>query len=503
MIGRGRWWALGGVTLAVLAVGMDLTILSVALPTLARVLKASEADLEWFSSGYALVLAAVMLPAGLVGDRYGRKKVLLGSLSSFALGSAACAYSRSAAMFIAARVVLGFAGAGIIVMAASAVAVLFSEEERPKAVGIWAAANMVAFPVGPILGGWLLAHYWWGWVFLINVPVALVGIAAVSALVPESSSIERPGLDVVGLVASGAGLVALTYGFIASGYHGWGAPATIGPLVAGAVILAGFFAWEHTLGSRPAGRPLVDLSLFESASFTWGVILFALLTLALVGVLFTLPQYFQGVVGSNPEGSGIRLLPIVGGLLVGVLPASVIARRIGAKLAVAAGFAVLGLGLAIGATTTAGSGEAFNAIWVAVVGLGTGLTMATAASTALVELDEEHAGIGSAVLQALKNTGAPLGSAILGGTLSAVYTAHLHLAGVPPAAAAAARQSVFGGLAVAHDLHSASLAASVRGAFIHGMDVALVVSAGIAAAGVVLALAFLPSRRRPAGDLIG
>lgn len=503
VIGGRRWWALGGVTLAVLAVGMDLTILSVAMPTLARVLDASEANLEWFSSGYALVLAAVMLPAGLLGDRYGRKKVLLGSLGLFALGSAACAYSRSAAMFIAARVVLGFAGAGIIVMAVSAVAVLFSEEERPKAVGIWAAANMLAFPVGPILGGWLLAHYWWGWVFLINVPVALVGMAAVVALVPESASIERPGLDVVGLVASGAGLVALTYGFVASGYHGWAAFATIGPLVAGVVILAGFFAWEHTLGSRPGGRPLVDPSLFGSASFTWGVILFALLTLALVGVLFTLPQYFQGVVGSNPEGSGIRLLPIVGGLLAGVLPASAIAKRIGAKLAVAAGFAVLGVGLAIGATTTAASGEAFNAIWVAVVGLGTGLTMATAASTALVELDEEHAGIGSAVLQALKSTGAPLGSAVLGGTLSAVYIGHLHLAGVPRGAAGAARQSVFGGLAVARALHSASLAASVRDAFVHGMDVALVVSAGIALAGVVAALVFLPSRRREVGDLVG
>jgi hypothetical protein len=229
------------------------------------------------------------------------------------------------------------------VMAISALTVLFSEEERPKAVGIWAAANMVAFPVGPILGGWLLAHYWWGSVFLINVPVALVGMAAVSALVPESSSTERPGFDVVGLLASGAGLVALTYGFVASGYHGWGSPATIGPLVAGVVILAGFFAWEHTLGSRPGGRPLVDPSLFESASFTWGVILFALLTLALVGALFTLPQYFQGVVGTNPEGSGIRLLPIVGGLLAGVLPASVVAKRIGARPAVAAGFAVLGL----------------------------------------------------------------------------------------------------------------------------------------------------------------
>src|ERR1039457_1201220 len=171
----GRWWALGGVALAVLAVGMDLTVLSVALPTLAGALKASESDLQWFSSGYALVLAAAMLPAGLLGDRYGRKKVMLFSLALFAAGSLACAFSHTPAQFIGARALLGVAGAGIVVMAMSALAVLFSEEERPKAVGIWAAANMIAFPIGPILGGWILSHYWWGWVFLMNVPVALLG----------------------------------------------------------------------------------------------------------------------------------------------------------------------------------------------------------------------------------------------------------------------------------------------------------------------------------------
>jgi DHA2 family multidrug resistance protein-like MFS transporter len=497
LIGGRKWWALGGVTLAVLAVGMDLTILSVALPTLARVLKASESDLEWFSSGYALMLAAAMLPAGLLGDRYGRKKVLLGSLALFAAGSAACAYSRTAGEFIAARVVLGVAGAGIIVMAVSALTVLFSEDERPKAVGIWAAANMLAFPIGPVFGGWLLTHYWWGWVFLMNAPVALIGLIAVGALVPESSSTRPPGLDVAGILGSAGGLVALTYGFIEAGEHGWGAPATVGLIGAGVVVLAGFFVWERVLGNRPDGQPLVDLSLFESAAFTWGVILFAVLTLALVGLLFTLPQYFQGVMATNAEGSGIRLLPIVGGLLVGALPASVIAKRTGAKLAVSMGFAILAVGLGIGATTTVASGEAFNALWLVVAGVGTGLTMATAASSALVELDEERAGVGSAVLQALKNTGAPLGSAILGSTLSVAYISHLQLAGLHPAVAATARRSVFGGLVVARALHSTLLVASVRAAFVHGMDAALVVSVGFAVAGVVLALVFLPSVRVP------
>ena len=156
------------------------------------------------------VLARRDEPVGLLGDRFGRKKLMLWSLGLFALGSLACGESRTAAEFLAARVVLGFGGAGVVVMAISALAVLFSEEERPKAVGVWAAANMVAFPVGPILGGWLLSHYWWGWVFLMNVPVALIGLVAVAALVPESRAWQRPGFDLAGIALSSGGLVGLT-----------------------------------------------------------------------------------------------------------------------------------------------------------------------------------------------------------------------------------------------------------------------------------------------------
>src|SRR5499426_2147255 len=181
-----RWWALGAVQLAVLAVGLDITVLSVALPTLATALHASESDLQWFSSGYTLVLAAAMLPAGLLGDRYGRKKVMLIALALFGVGSAACAYAPSASAFLVARLALGLAGAGVIVMAVSALTVLFKEEERPRAVAVWAGANFLAMPLGPIVGGWLLSNYWWGWVFLINVPVALVGLVAALVLVPES-----------------------------------------------------------------------------------------------------------------------------------------------------------------------------------------------------------------------------------------------------------------------------------------------------------------------------
>jgi DHA2 family multidrug resistance protein-like MFS transporter len=493
-LGNRRWWALGALVLAVLAVGLDGTVLSVALPTLATALHASESDLQWFTSGYLLVLAAAMLPAGLLGDRYGRKKVMITALILFGVGSAACAYAPSAGAFIAARVVLGLAGAGIIVMALSALTVLFTKEERPRAVGIWAAANFLALPLGPILGGWLLTNYWWGWVFLLNVPVALVGLIATFALVPESRAPERPGLDPVGVVASTAGLVGVTYGLIKAGQNGWGAGVALVPIIAGLVVLVGFFLWEHWLSLRPGGQPLVDLALFRSAAYTWGVILAAIASLAMIGVLFTMPQFFQGVLGTDAMGSGVRLLSLIAGLVVGAVPADRVARVVGAKITVALGFAMLAAGMLLGATTSVGSSYGFIAAWMALVGAGMGLATATAASAALSELPQERSGVGAAMMQAIQKVGAPFGVAILGSVLSSAYQAQLNLAGLPPAVANVVKESLFGGLAVAHQLGSAPLLESVRTAFVHGMDVSLVVAAGIAAAGFVLTLAFLPGR---------
>jgi MFS transporter, DHA2 family, multidrug resistance protein len=491
-LGMRRWWALGAVCLAVLAVGVDGTVLSVALPTLSKALHASESDLQWFSSGYFLVLAAAMLPAGLLGDRYGRKKVLLISLALFGVGSAACAYSTSVGEFMIARVLLGLAGAGVIVMAISALTILFSKEERPKAVGIWAAATFVALPIGPILGGWLLTHYWWGWVFLINVPVATVGLAAAFALVPASRASERPGLDLVGVASSAGGLVALTYGLIKAGQDGWANVDALLMMIAGLALVVGFFSWERRLSRRPGGQPLVDLTLFSSASFTWGVILAAVAILAMIGVLFTMPQYFQGVLGTDPIGSGLRLLPLIAGLVVGAVPADRVVRRVGAKVAVAVGFALLAIGLFLGATTSVGSSGVFVATWMAVVGLGMGIALATASAAALTELSAERSGVGSAVLQAVNKVGGPFGTAILGSVLSAGYLAHVSVSRLAGPAAAAVRESVFGGVAVAKQIHSTSLLASVRSAFVHGMDTALLVSAAIALAGAGLTVLFLP-----------
>ena len=486
------WWALAAIMLAVLAVSLDVTVLTLALPTLATALQASESDLQWFSSGYALVLAAGMLPAGLLGDRYGRKKVMLIALLLFGAGSVACAYAPSPGAFIAARALLGAAGAAVIVMALSAVTVLIPAEERPRAVGIWAAANFVALPLGPILGGWLLTHYWWGWVFLMNVPVAVLALVAVSVLMPESRASERPRLDVVGVVSFCAGLVVVTYGLIEAGRNGWVTATALLPLAAGIVLLAAFGLWERWLSLRPRGQPVIDLALFASAGFTWGVILMTMGLLAMFGALFAMPQYFQAVLGVDPQGSGLRLLPMIAGFVLGAVPAARIAAWLGAKITVAFGFALLAVGMIIGSLTSLDSSTGFVAAWMAVVGAGMGLSLSTAASAALREIPEERSGVASALLQAFQKLGAPFGAAILGSALNSAYQSQLQLGGLPAPVANVVRQSVFGGIAVAHRLNSPALLHSVREAFVHGMDVAVLVSAGIAVAGVLLALAFLP-----------
>ena len=491
--GSRRWWALGAVCLGVLAVGVDGTVLSVALPTLSKALNASESDLQWFTSLYFLVMAASMLPAGLLGDRYGRKLVMLIALGLFGLGSAGSAFSTSVVEFLAARVLMGMAGAGVIVMAITALTVLFPAKERPKAVGVWAAASFISFPIGPILGGWMLTDFWWGWVFLINVPIALVGLTALIALVPETRAAERPGIDVLGIAASAAGLVTLTYGLIQAGENGWGDIGAVLLMVVGVAVLVGFLFWERRLSRRPGGQPLLDMTLFDSASFTWGVILAALPLLAMISILFALPQYFQGVVGTNAMGSGLRLLPMIAGLMLGAVPAARAVQLVGAKVVVAVGFFLLAAGLVVGGMTGLGSSGLFAAAWMFVAGVGVGMAMATATSAALVELSQERSGVGGAVLQAVSKIGGPMGTAILGSVLSVGYLAGLHLAGLPATTAAAVRESVFGGVAVADRLGSATLLASVRTSFVHGMDTALLVAAAIAGGGVVITLVFLPA----------
>jgi Na+/melibiose symporter-like transporter len=340
----------------------------------------------------------------------------------------------------------------------------------------------------------MLAHLWWGWVFLINVPVAAAGLVAIALLMPESRTAERPGLDVIGLLTSSAGLSSLMYGLIQAGENGWTSAGAVVPMLAAAALLAAFVLWEARLTRRPDGKPLVDLHLFGSGAFTWGIVLAGFAVFGLFGAMFGLPQYFQAVLGTDAQGSGLRLLALIGGMVLGAVPADRIAARIGPKLTAAIGFVVLAAGMAAGGTMTVGTGDGFIAAWTFTVGLGAGICLSTSASAALSQLSAERSGVGSALMQTVTKLGPAFGAAILGSVLNSTYRAQLHLGGLPAPAADAVRTSVFGGIAVAHRLGSPSLLDAVRTAFVAGMDSGLRVSAAIALAGAVLALALLPRR---------
>lgn len=333
--------------------------------------------------------------------------------------------------------------------------------------------------------------------FLINVPVVLIGLAATVVLVPESRAVRWPALDLVGVVLSVLGLVALIYGLVQAGQHGWGRVGALFEVGCGAAVLVVFFGWERRLSRSSDGLPLIDVALFRSSSYTWGVVLAAIAIFAMFGLLFTMPQYFQGVLGASALGSGLRLLSLIGGLVAGAVPADRIARLVGAKVAVALGFAILAGGLLVGSRTHVGSGGGFVAGWMALVGVGMGLALATSTSAALSELSQERSGVGAAVMQAIQKLGGPLGTAILGSLLSSAYLTRVALSGLPAAAATAVRQSIFGAVAVAHEIHSPALLDSARTAFVHGMDLALLVAGCAALAGGVLAAIFLPRASAP------
>ncbi|WP_438447808.1 MFS transporter [Gorillibacterium sp. sgz5001074] len=482
-----KWWVLFSLTFGLLAVGLDMTVLNVALPTLATDLSASIGQLQWIVDSYNLVLAAMLLPAGMLGDRFGRKKFLLSALVLFGAASAACAYSGIPAMLTGMRALLGLGAAFLIPLSMSVLPVLFTGAERTKAMMIWATANMLGIPLGPILGGWLLKHYSWGSVFLINLPLVAVALIAVGLLMPDSRSARQQRLDLPGVAASSIGLVGVTYGVIRAGEQGWGNAGALASLAAGLLMLTGFVLWQ-----RKSRHPLIDLSLFRSASFTWGTLLATSVSFALFGLLFAMPQYFQAVNGADSLGTGIRLLPLIGGLLVGAKSAQSLLPKLGAKYVAALGCGFMTAGLAAGTFTSLGSGYGFAAFWITVTGLGLGLVLPTAMDSALGELSAERSGIGSALIMALRQVGGTIGVALLGAALNAAYRSGLVLDGLPPQAAAAARIGVSAGAAAARRLGSPQLLGAVQDAFVSGMGRMLWICGGIAAVSTVLALIFLP-----------
>ncbi|KKO53958.1 MFS transporter [Paenibacillus sp. DMB20] len=487
--GNRRWWVLGALAVGIIAVGLDMTILNLALPVLATDLHATNGDLQWFADAYNLIFAAMLLPAGLLGDQLGRKKMLLIGLIVFGAASAVCAYASSSWELIAGRAVLGLGAAFLVPLSMSIIPVLFSEEERPKAIGVWMMANALGIPLGPVVGGWLLNNYWWGSVFLINIPLVVIALIAVSILLPETRSEDKQKVDTIGILASSLGLVSLTYGVIEVGEKGWGDVTALSTMIGGILCLVIFMLWETRVK-----QPLIDPSLFRSSKFTWGSILATVISFAMFGVLFVTPQYFQAVQGVDALDSGLRLLPLVFGLLFGAPISDRLQSKFGTRATMALGFLILSAGLAIGANTGVDSGYGFASIWVTVVGLGIGLALPAAMDVAMSALSAERSGVGSALIMSFRQVGGTMGVAILGTVLSTYYRDHLDLSGLPGDIAEVVQRSVSAGADVAQKIDSPALLHSVRASFVAGMEVMLWVCGGVAVLGLLLTVIFIQKK---------
>ncbi|HEX6522184.1 MAG TPA: MFS transporter [Streptosporangiaceae bacterium] len=486
----GRWWMLGITCLSVIVVNLDLTILNIALPAISAALHAGTGDLQWLVDAYSLVFAGVMLPAGMAGDRLGRKRLLLTGLAVFLAASLWCALSVSAGELIAARALMGL-GAGIVFpLSLAVVSAAFGDDDRPAAIGILTAAIALALPLGPVLGGLLLQHFSWHAVFWINLPAAGLTLAAGAVLMPESRNPAAPPVDVLGALMSAGAVTCLVWGFINGPEHGWSAISTWMLLAGSAVLLAAFGVRE-----RRSANPVIDPALFADRRFTWGTAATVAVSVALYGILFTMPQDLQSVLGEDPVGAALRLLPMMGGLLAGGGAASPLARVSGTRLTVAAGLAVLTAGLAVLSQVHMSASYAVVAAGLALCGLGTGTSIGAAMNVVMTAAGGGEAGIGASVNSALRNASGAITVAVLGSVLSTTYARDLRpaLAALPAQDAVTARASITQAEQVASRLPSggSALRAAAGTAFLHGMSAVMLICAAVAVAAILTTLRYL------------
>ncbi|MEU1534533.1 MFS transporter [Streptomyces fagopyri] len=487
-----RWWALGALVASMLVLGFDMTILNVALPTMARALDASTGEQQWMADAYVVVFAALMLPAGLLGDRFGRRRMLITGLGVFLAGSVVGALADDVTPLILARALMGVGGALVMPLAMAVLPSLFGPEERTKAVGAVSAASALGLPLGPIVGGWLLDHFWWGSVFLVNVPMAAIGIAACVFLLPETRDPASPRVDVVSTALTAAGLSILIYAIIEAPGRGWGDPLILGLFAASLVLIAGLVVRE-----RRSPRPMLDLSLLTRRGFLLNTLAATLVMFVLSGLMFVLPQYLQAVLGHDAFATGVRMLPMMGGLLIASRGAQPLLARFGARGVISGGLVTLAFAAVLGSRTTVDDGYGFTALWLSIAGLGFGFAVVPAMSAALGALPRDRAGSGSGLLMTVRQVGSAIGIALLGSLLASTYGDRLDTSGLPHAAAATAADSVVGAHVVAARLGDHALAASANASYVHGMDLVLLVS-GIAALVTALLAAALLSNPGPA-----
>jgi EmrB/QacA subfamily drug resistance transporter len=474
------------VCLALAAVVAAMSSLNVALPGIARATHATQTQLAWIIDAYSLVFASLLLPAGAIGDRFGRRLALIAGLAIFGAGSAVAMTAHSATELIGLRAVLGLGAALVMPATLSTITGTFASEQRTRAVSIWAAVAGGAAVLGLLTSGVVLQVWSWPSVFGLNVVLAAAALAGTWRFVPESADQEAPRLDIGGAALAVIGMVALVYSIIEAPDQGWTSVRTLAGMAAGIAVLAGFVAWER---SRRA--PMLDPRVFARRALAAGSLSIFVQFFALFGFIFVVLQYLQLIRGESGLVSAVSMLPMAAALMPSARLAPVLVARLGARAVCAAGLALMAAALVVLAQLTPASGYGLLAAGLVPLGIGMGLAMTPATSGITSALPAARQGVGSALNDLSRETGGALGIAVLASILTATYQSHLHLAGVPAAEAGRARSSV----AVAARL-GGTVTAHAQTAFADGMHLALLVAAGIATAAAVTVAAMLRRRDR-------
>jgi len=489
-----RWWTLAVLCLSLVIVVVGNTVLNVALPTLVRELHASNSALQWVVDAYGLVFAGLLLTAGAIGDRFGRKGALTTGLIIFGSASTAAAFCHSSAQLTVFRAIMGIGAALIMPATLSILSNVFPPHERAKAIAIWAGLAGAGAALGPVAGGFLLEHFWWGSVFLVNVPLVLTALGGGRVLVPNSRDPHADPLDPVGAALSMAGLGALLYGIIEGPVQGWTAPATLGPIFSGLAVLVVFGLWELR-----AEYPMLDLRFFKSPTFSAATAAINMVFFAMFGSFFLLTQYLQLVLGYSALEAGVRMLPSAFAMMVAAPSSAKFVERFGSRKVVSTGLLIVGLGLLLLAQSDVNTPYWHLVIAIMTMSLGMGLSMAPSTTGIMASIPLRKAGVGSAVNDTTRELGGALGVAVLGSLLGSKFTALLpaSVGALPAAAREAVRSSIGGALGVAQTLPPATgngLALAAKHAYVGAMSVSLVVGATVALVAAVMVRRFYPDR---------
>jgi EmrB/QacA subfamily drug resistance transporter len=487
-----RWWTLAALCTSLIIVIVGNTALNVALPTLSEDLGASQTQLQWMVDSYSLVFAGFLLTAGALGDRFGRKGALQLGLLVFLGGSVAAAFSDSADAVVGMRAVMGLGAALVMPATLSILTNVFPAHERARAIAIWAGISGGGAALGPVASGFVLEHFWWGAVFLVNVPVILGALIAGRFLLPKSKDPGHTALDPVGAVLSILGLSALVYAIIEAPNHGWMSTESALWFGAAVVILAAFALWE-----RRQRHPMLDLTLFEDRRFAVSSGGITLVFFAMFGMMFLLTQFLQLVLGYTPLEAGLRQLPI-SFVMMGLAPQTPrLVQRFGANRVAGGGLMAIAGGLVLFSTLGVGTTYWQLLAPMVVLAAGMALTMSPMTTQIMSAVPREKAGVGSAMNDTTRELGGALGVAVLGSLVTSQYASQIvdAAAGLPTAARTAAESSLAGAVAVSQQLPEggAELLRSAQQAFVDGMGVASLVGAAVAFLASLAVFKLLPA----------